>query len=233
MTAEECHKILSDNKISHVLTNSASRKEEQLNRYRAIIFVKEVMTAETHKIVFNYIVNLFKKNGFHTIPLSNKEKYITSVLKKDIDARFTGIDMSKNNLSSIFYAPCKVRGNEDYAFFWKFGVKDEEITRYALNPTAIVKHSVEKTELQQIDFVEDLVVELPNNNEKIAKQIVVIEKLIAEMAPGNRSMLACKVGGKLSKIDDIAIKEKYLDKIVSLGVDKSAMKQARKYAYSN
>jgi hypothetical protein len=231
MTAEECHKILSDNKISHILTNSASRKQDQLNRYRAIIFVKEVMTAETHKIVFNYIVNLFKENGFYTIPLSNKQEYITGVLKKDIDARFTGIDMSKNNLSSIFYAPCKVRGNEDYAFFWKFGVKDEEITRYALNPTAIVKHSVEKTELQPIDFVEDLV-ELPNN-EQYAKLIVVIDKTINEIAPGNRSSLACKVGGLLSKIDDIAIKEKYLDKIVSLGVDKSAMKQARKYAYSN
>ena len=218
------------------MMNSASRKETQLNRYRVMIFVKSIMDLPTHKLVFDYLTTIFQKAGYWTLPRANKDATLKYIIDKlDLSPKLSGIDASKGDHSSLFYLPCKIIGQEEYAFFWTFGCKQDEIARYALDVEKITQTHVVKPIMPEKQYTYTPKYETTLNNgeysQRILDKIKVIESLVAELRPGNRNTPSISIGGHL-KTMPVELKEKYLAQMQAAGVDKSTMKTARKYAYA-
>lgn len=237
LSPEEFHRIFSKiHPISHIVCNSASRSADDLTRYRAIFFVNEVMNDDTYRIVFNHICSLLQKCGYHTPKLTSREKfeeYCIKELIKNPDFKISGIDMSKNNLSSIFYAPCKIKGKEDYAFFWKFGTDARSVERYALNPTKILKHAPEELHKDEIVYLTETVIIDGNTtkiydmrNTRLYKRIL---SLISNLTPGSRSYNSCVIGGCLQPFPD-DIKDEVFSIMRSHGCNAEQMKAAKRYS---
>jgi hypothetical protein len=234
LSPEEFHRIFSEvYPTSHFITNSASRSVEQPNRYRAAFFVKEIMNDNTYRIVHNHIISLLEKQGYKTIPLMPKEK-IKDYIEKHPGAKFSGVDMSKNNLSSIFYAPCQVIGNEDHAFFWYFGTNNRDANRYALNPTNIIQHTLFPEDLSKVILVDvdkkiQNVTFDDNFNLKSSKHYSDVIAMIELLSPGNRSTLSCQIGGKIKKYPS-DVKEEIFSMMRDRGCNNTQLKSARYYA---
>jgi hypothetical protein len=233
LSPEEFHRIFSEvYPISHFVTNSASRSAAQPNRYRAVFFVKEVMNDDTYRIVHQHIISLLDKQEYKTIPLMPKEK-LKEYLEKYPNAKFTGVDMSKNNLSSIFYAPCQIIGHEDHAFFWNHGTNNRDVNRYALCPTKIIQHTLFPEDLSKVILVDvnKLYTNSSNThlNLKSSRHYKEVLEMITQLRPGHRSEISCSIGGKI-KYYDREIQDEIFQSMREQGCDNRQIKSAQRYA---
>lgn len=234
MSPEKAHDILKKRKVTHIITNSASHGINGVDRYRILIIADRPMNPHVHNLVFDHFVELFEKHHYYTCRNKDGDKFLESCLKYDALAKLSGVDWSKRNGASIFYLPCTVRGREEYAFFYSWGTDARSIKHYAANVEDIIKSSVvdeddtipvykedlEKAEKEQLKE-EKPIERLPNYNK--------IKQLMSEIRTGNRSSIACVIGGCI-KYWNTDKKEEIIRQLKALGCDKSAIQSARKYA---
>lgn len=231
LSHDEFHRIFSEvQPYSHFVTNSAGAREGH-DKYRAFFFVKGVLTPESYTCVFNHLIDVLDKNGYKTAPLTNKEEYYTRELERNIDAKFTGIDMSKSNLSSIFYAPCTIIGYEDYQFFYKFGLKDVfQIRKYAIDYNTIVTHTIIEEPLQPIEYsISKEVTELKPDDFKQTQRYTDVINLVNQLRPGNRTVESLVIAGKI-KNWHTDIKQDIFQQVIGKGIDKYTIKTFKIFA---
>ena len=217
------------NPLSHCFMNSASRKLGDENRLRSVIFTNAIMNQDVYKIMFKHIIKVLEQNGYYTIPLSHKEEFI-----KRLDTKFgkgnwkrSGLDSSKDNFSSCFYAPCTIIGREEYAFFSSFGVDNRAIKKNALDVESILKLSIVKETKVELEYEEEKII--TQKDFKTTNQYRKVEVLLNQMVKGNRSYLATEIGGKI-KYWELNEKLEMIQKCINKGIDKSAEQSLRRYA---
>jgi hypothetical protein len=233
---DEFHRIFSEvYPFSHFVTNSAGRRAGH-EKYRAFFFVKEAMTPETHETVFDHLVDLLEKQGYYTAPLANTKAYKKRILKRNPLAKFTGIDMSKRSVNSMFYAPCTIEGLEEYRFFEKFKCGSRDFVKHAIDPAVIVKYAPQPIILDELVFESDIVLD-----DNLKDDAIIVEKprnwdkvntIIDSMSIGNRSYPATVVAGSIKtwSYDD---KKEVYDRLVDKGIDAGAKRSVKKYAQLN
>lgn len=225
---EEFHRIFSEvYPFSHFVTNSAGRRAGH-DKYRAFFFVKEAMTPDTHEMVFDHLVDLLERQGYYTVPLANAKAYKKRILKRNPLAMFTGIDMSKRSVNSLFYAPCTIKGFEEYQFFDKFKCGYMDFAKHAIDTTLITKYAPQAVELTTLEFESDEVIDdalkdnKPRNWDKV-------NAIIDSLSVGNRSYPATQVAGYI-KTWSHEDKASVYDRLVNAGIDKGAKQSVKKYA---
>ena len=129
-------------KHSFFICNSFSRSDEKPNNYRAVFFLKQVVSDKNYRTVQAYICDILAKHGYITCLSKDREKH----LKKNPNAKFSGVDKSKNHTASFFYIPCKVSGREDSAFFKRCNLKDNaQLNKYAIDVEKVLQNQPEET----------------------------------------------------------------------------------------
>jgi len=134
---------------SFFMCNSYSRSVEKPNNYRAVFFIKQVVNDDIYRDVQTYLQNILKRCGYITCWPKDREKH----LSKDPNAKFSGMDLSKNHTASFFYIPCKVQDRLEWAFFWRCNLKDlTQLRRYAIDVENVIQYQAEPIQQPQLVF---------------------------------------------------------------------------------
>ena len=235
-----CHNILKKEKLTHVMMNSASNGTGPNEKYRVILLADMPMIPEVHDLVYDYIIDMFAKNHYYTH--KTKEDPVDFINdKRAIDplAKISGIDLSKKNGASIFYAPCIVNGREEHAFFLRAFTSERDIKYHSIKVERVIKHSqlneksveliyeeVEKAPVQQSAEKTDTS-ENPLENKASYKKV---QTILSEMGPGHRSYNATRIGGLIKYWPSQDKKWDIIRELERKQCDKNALSQAIKYA---
>lgn len=125
-------------KHSFFMCNSFSRSAEKPNNYRAIFFIDQVVNDDIYRDIQAYIHRIVARFGFITCWSKDRASH----LAKNPNAKFSGIDLSKNHTASFFYIPCKVQDRQEWSFFWRGHLKDDaELKRYAIKVEKVLQYA--------------------------------------------------------------------------------------------
>jgi len=255
LTPEEFNKIFHDElKLSYISYSTTSNGTDGI-RFRAIFPINMFMDKFVYSEVYTHITKLLEKYNYFTIPLGkNPQKYLKLIKRKNPLAKNSGIDLSKFNLSSIFFAPAILESNKKNAFFFKSYTNKKEIVKHTFNglsitsdkiieleelvnsktgPTQIVKQLL-PSEAINIEVLKNRTSNFFNNkktNNDLKKQKIV-NRIENEMVAHNRSSLAVSIAGSI-KYFDISDKLDIINLMVAKGCSKSAIKSVHKYANLN
>ena len=223
------------------------------HRYRAIIVVDTPMTPAMHDSVFNSLKELFEEHDFYSAPhKADTEQFITNLRKTNPNAKLSGLDLSKRNVSSIFYLPAIAPNNELNAFTYRsFLASETEVKQHRLNVfNTLNKHFQRLIELSKTQSVEfELVYDRDESNKRVlsateqsnqdflngktSRKKTLIDRIHKEVIPGNRSLLACQIAGSIKHWSNSQDKLDIMNLLASKGCDPMAMKSAYKYAGLN
>lgn len=141
LSPEEFKKIFSKNrnhKYSFFMCNSFSRSEERPNNYRAVFFTKQVVNDHQYRMVHAHLHRIIEDHGYITCRKADIAKH----LKQNPNAKFSGIDLTKNHTASFFYISCKIKEREDQAFFWKVNMRDAaQVAKCSIDVEAVIRHT--------------------------------------------------------------------------------------------
>jgi hypothetical protein len=139
LSPEEFKEIFTKHhKHSFFMCNSFSRSAEKPNNYRAIFFIDQVVNDDIYRDIQAYIHRIVERFGFITCWSKDRASH----LAKNPNAKFSGIDLSKNHTASFFYIPCKVQDRQEWAFFWRGHLKDDaELKRYAIKVEKVLQYA--------------------------------------------------------------------------------------------
>ncbi len=171
MTPEQANIILHDIEgLSYFAHSTFSHqlKDEQ-SRFRIIIPVNTFLVPAVYEIIYDHFLTLFEKHNFYTAPhKSDKQKFIEKMRKINPLAKLSGIDLSKRNLSSIFYLPTIAAGNEHCAFSYKSYLTKAELNEHCLNVFSVLRGIManlkEQSKSQEVDY--EMVVERDETNKR-------------------------------------------------------------------
>jgi hypothetical protein len=190
--------------LLHYTTISDNFSSKQ-RRYRIVVAANRSMSLDEHERIMRHYQSAFEK------------------LAKKLNVRL-GLDISKLTPWSKFYMPHKESTKRHLKSRRKPLNVDECLADMPLRPIII-----SPTEFD-LDYI------YPTTSNGTISNIVAMNPLmnkcrglINQMKEGNRSILACQVGG-LAKHLSPEEQDEIFGSMEAKGVDKSAMKQARKYA---
>ncbi len=255
LSPEEFNKIFHDElKLSYILHSTASNGING-HRFRVIFPVNMFMDKYVYNDVYTHIIKLLEKYNYFTLPIGkDSEHYFKSIKRKYPFAKNSGIDLSKFNLSSIFFAPAILENNQENAFFFKSYLHKHEIVKHTLDarkivndkileleelmnnntgPTQVVKQQL-PSEAINIDFLKNrstIIFNNKTNNQEQKKKI--ITRIENEMIPHNRSSLAVSIAGQIKHWQDNTDKMDIINLMVAQGCSKAAIKSVKKYANLN
>lgn len=243
-------------KLTYISHNSSSHGIDGANRFHTIFPVNMFMTTPVYCEVVVFMLKELEKRGYYTFKGTDAEvqKQLKIVRKKHPEAKLSGIDTSKLNLSSLFYAPGKMIGADPKnQFLTKSFMKDSEIEKHIFDVSKFIEKvmsALEKTIANEPNITE--VIKKPlgfsdigiyilkenssdffnrhmkkNNNGHKQKIINKIEK---EMGPKNRSNLACAIGGSIKHWHNVEDKLDIINLMIEKGASVSAINSAKKYA---
>jgi hypothetical protein len=182
------------------------------------------------------VVNDLEKLGFHTVTLgTSAEEYQKKYRKRKI----SGIDLSKKNSSSAFFVPCKSSlfeihnssagskaGSGEFIPCKFIQYENVEHEEFHVDFIKIEKTKKDSKKIQKVGM---------KKNKNQLKQDQLVEKIrsiIKTMVPGNRSSLACVVGGMLKFIKDPILKRELIFEATRTGIDEQAQKMMIQYSRS-
>jgi hypothetical protein len=197
-----------------------------LNNYRVVIPSKVPMDMETYDRCFMKVVNDLEKKSFSTVPQGESEE---EYRKRYIKRKISGIDLSKKNASSAFFVPC------NSTLFEIQNSNSSEAGSKEFNPHQFIRFETVRIEEPKTELIPIMKSRKATSIKKAAKQAKQIEKIkdiIKNMVPGNRSYLACVVGGAVKYIKDENMKHELLRAAKETGIDDQAYKMMIKYSKS-
>ena len=228
---DEFRKIFEHEKISHCAMNSFSNGVDGEMRYRAIFFLDKPAVPEVHAMAHDYLTEILKQHHYYTCPLGEKDKPFMKKMKLlDEKAKLSGVDASKRNGYSIFYAPCTRIGYEEHAFFYRAFTNERDLKYHTLKVDNLIKHSHKNERKMKIQYDEP--VETQEITKKPLEQQPAYKKaieLLSEMTSGNRSINAVRIGG-LMRYWETKEKWNMIHRLESAGCSKTAIRQAKIYA---
>ena len=141
LSPDEFYRIFTQlHKHSFFMCNSFSRSADKPNNYRAIFFIDQVVNDDIYRDIQAYLQRIIEQQGYITCWPKDRQEH----LAKNPNAKFSGIDLSKNHTASFFYIPCKVQGREEWAFFKRGNLKDlAQLKRYAIKVEKVIQHQPE------------------------------------------------------------------------------------------
>lgn len=138
-----------EHKHSFIMCNTFSRSTANPNSYRAMFFIDTVVNDDVYRYIQKYIQRIINQYGY--ITCTNSEK--ASILQRNPNAKFSGIDLSKTHTASFFYLPCQVAGREEYAFFKRGNCKSiDEVIKYSIQVDKVIQYAPEKYETPKLVY---------------------------------------------------------------------------------
>lgn len=241
VSPEALRTVLADKlKISCIMHSSASHLINNEYRYRVFIPVNQPITAPVYDVVFDGLIKSLEDHHIYVAKKADSNKFLTRIRKIDPKAQLLGLDLSKKNLSSIFYAPGKLESNQKNAFFWKFYMTTRTFKRHVLKVDRFIQPVLQQAEKEakeeafefELQFEEQPLeydsglfdFKLEQHKQKI------FERIEHEIYPGNRSLPACSIAGSIKWWPDPVDKLEVLSRLQQKGCDRAAMKSAFIYS---
>ena len=256
MTNDEFNKIFHDKfKMSYISYSTSTHLIDGKPKFRVILFVNMQMDEAIYTEVYATIVKILFDHGYASPPVGSKARKIF-LNKLDAKMKLSGLDRSKENLSSIFYMPTRNLQNDNNRFFFKSYTHSHEIPKHCFDVKNLVKIKVDKIdeiiaqddsptilikkklpkEILDINILKKTSNEFFNNLKKdsfIIHKQKIINRINNEMVKGNRSHLACSIAGTIAHWENIDDKLEILDLMAAKGCSNAALKSAKNYANLN
>jgi hypothetical protein len=255
MTAAELHEILTRNKLAHYIHSSASNTPTH-NKYRCFIFVNELMDKKTHAAVYDYLLDLLKDNGFHTVD----ENKVAELKEANPSMRFTGMDPVSGRFGHRYYVPGRLNNSPDENSFelFEFLTENRDIVRHAIKVSEVTAPYIAAIEEKE----ERLAIQLQFKNVIPERPVLkagskfaelqqrafdarndpqkerVINRINTEISfDNNRHNKAISICGSIGQIDDLDIRTELWNMLMMQlestgGIDRKSnlIKDGRKFA---
>ena len=240
MTPKDLEDFLRAEKIpSFIYSSNGHQDERGLDKYRAVLFASKHMTVETFNITMKWVLNrITEVTGFYHVPHGKKTE---DYRKQYPNRKISGIDLSKTNVSSIFYLPSTPKGREDKVFFTKILCTKRELERGKGKPIdvdLILSEHVDIVEKQQKkpctvrERQKDVTTNKNHDSLHDRKKSAFIEDKLKELEPGNRSYLSTVIVGYIKRLKDDNLREQIFNRLINdYGLDKNAIKSCTNYYY--